>query len=171
MSILKPLMKCNSCGKTIPNGSKVCPFCTNEINSNNGTMDKDISKENRWKSIITVSIVVSIIIALSSAISFSVVSAFKNSEPYKYSIELIQNNKEALNLLGDNFKQKGIISGSISANDNATGKAQMSFKVKGTNGISRIYIDAYKENGIWNYNKIILYKKNINSEYIDLLEK
>ena len=167
MSILKPLRKCTNCGKTIPNESKVCPFCTKEIESNE-IMD---NKENKKKTIFTVFIVMVIILAFSSIISFSVISAFTNSEPYKYSIELIQSNENAVNLLGENFKRKGMISGSISTNGDATGKAQMSFKVKGKNGISRVYIDAYKENGIWNYNKLVLYKEKDNSEYIDLLEK
>ena len=51
--------------------------------------------------------------------------------------KFIKNDRtEFENLLGENFKRKGMISGSISTNGDATGKAQMSFKVKGKNGIS-----------------------------------
>ena len=39
--------KCTNCGKTIPNESKVCPFCTKEIESNE-IMD---NKENKKKTI------------------------------------------------------------------------------------------------------------------------
>ena len=42
-------------------------------------------------------------------------------------------------------------------------------KIKGKNGISIVYIDAEKENGIWKYNKVIFYKEKGKADSIDLL--
>ena len=62
-----------------------------------------------------------------------------------------------------------MISGSLNTNGDLSGKAKLSYKLKGKNGISIVYIDAYKENGIWNYNKINFYKEKKSSEVINLL--
>ena len=50
--------------------------------------------------------------------------------------------------LGEKYKLPIIISGSMSMNGNGMGQASLSYKIKGKNGISRVYIDAEKENGI-----------------------
>ncbi|MBR4791328.1 MAG: hypothetical protein IK024_10595 [Treponema sp.] len=98
-----------------------------------------------------------------------VFSTFLKSEPYLYSIQLIENNQEILNYLGENYKLPKIVSGSISTNGNGTGTASISYKIKGKNGVSRVYVDAIKENGIWNYRKIIFYKEKGKADSIDLL--
>ena len=63
-----------------------------------------------------------------------------------------------------------MIAGSISTSGDSSGKANFSYKIKGKNGISVVYIDAYKENGIWNYNKLNFYKEEKLPEFINLLE-
>ncbi len=65
----------------------------------------------------------------------------------------------------------GMMTGAIKSNGNSSGKAVFSYKIKGVNGISIVSIDAYKENGIWNYNKIIFYKEKKSSDVINLLEE
>ena len=99
----------------------------------------------------------------------SVVSLFRNSEPYKYSVKLIENNQDIMEYLGEEYKLPIIISGSMSTNGNGTGKASLSYKIKGKNGISRVYIDAERENRIWKYNKVNFYKEKGKSDSIDLL--
>lgn len=54
-----------------------------------------------------------------------------SSVPYKQSMELIENNEEIKDYLGDDFKQVGLITGSISSNGNSSGKAIFSYRVKG----------------------------------------
>ena len=99
----------------------------------------------------------------------NIFSLFKNSEPYKYSLELIENNQDVMEYLGEEYKLPIIISGSMSMNGNGMGQASLSYKIKGKNGISRVYIDAEKENGIWKYNKVIFYKEKGKADSIDLL--
>ena len=173
MLILKPLEICESCNKTIPNGAKVCPYCGKEtLLASKTTEDiKTIKKKENKKIIITVLTVLLIIFLLVEGVFIFVVMAFKNSEPFKHSIELIENNSEIMEYIGNDYKQIGMILGSINVSGDSTGNASIMYKIKGKNGISRIYVKAEKENGIWIYQKILFYKEFGSTDVIDLLEE
>ena len=173
MLILKPLEICESCNKTIPNGAKVCPYCGKETMLASKTTEeiKTIKKKENKKIIITVLTVLLIIFLLVEGIFIFVVMAFKNSEPFKHSIELIENNSEIMEYIGNDYKQIGMILGSINVSGDSTGNASIMYKIKGKNGISRIYVKAEKENGIWIYQKILFYKEFGSTDVIDLLEE
>ena len=173
MLILKPLEICETCNKTIPNGAKVCPYCGKETMMASKTTEeiKTIKKKENKKIIITVLTVLLIIFLLVEGIFIFVVMAFKNSEPFKHSIELIENNSEIMEYIGNDYKQIGMILGSINVSGDSTGNASIMYKIKGKNGISRIYIKAEKENGIWIYQKILFYKEFGSTDVIDLLEE
>lgn len=173
MLILKPLEICESCNKTIPNGAKVCPYCGKETMMASKTTEeiKTIKKKENKKIIITVLTVLLIIFLLVEGIFIFVVMAFKNSEPFKHSIELIENNSEIMEYIGNDYKQIGMILGSINVSGDSTGNASIMYKIKGKNGISRIYVKAEKENGIWIYQKILFYKEFGSTNVIDLLEE
>ena len=173
MLILKPLEICESCNKTIPNGAKVCPYCGKETMLASKTTEeiKTIKKKENKKIIITVLTVLLIIFILVAGIFIFVGIAFKNSEPFKHSIELIENNLEIMEYIGNDYKQTGMILGSINVSGDSTGNASIMYKIKGKNGISRIYVKAEKENGIWIYQKILFYKKLGSTDVIDLLEE
>ena len=173
MLILKSLEVCESCNKTIPNGAKVCPYCGKETMLASKTTEeiKKIKKRENKKIIITVFTVLLIIFILVAGIFIFVGIAFKNSEPFKHSIELIENNSEIMEYIGNDYKQTGMILGSINVSGDSTGNASIMYKIKGKNGISRIYVKAEKENGIWIYQKILFYKKLGSTDVIDLLEE
>ena len=173
MLILKPLEICESCNKTIPNGAKVCPYCGKETMLASKTTEeiKTIKKKENKKIIITVFTVLLIIFILVAGIFIFVGMAFKNSEPFKHSIELIENNSEIMEYIGNDYKQTGMILGSINVSGDSTGNASIMYKIKGKNGISRIYVKAEKENGIWIYQKILFYKELGSTDVIDLLEE
>ena len=173
MLIFKPLEICESCNKTIPNGAKVCPYCGKETMLASKTTEeiKKIKKKENKKIIITVLTVLLIIFLLVEGIFIFVVMAFKNSEPFKHSIELIENNSEIMEYIGNDYKQTGMILGSINVSGDSTGNASIMYKIKGKNGISRIYVKAEKENGIWIYQKILFYKEFGSTDVIDLLEE
>lgn len=78
--------------------------------------------------------------------------------------------EEIKDYLGDDFKQVGLITGSISSNGNSSGKAIFSYRVKGKNGKSLVFIDAYKVNGVWSFNQLDFYKELNSAECINLLE-
>ena len=173
MLILKPLEICESCNKTIPNGAKVCPYCGKETMMASKTTEeiKTIKKKENKKIIITVLTVLLIIFILVAGVFIFVGMAFKNSEPFKHSIELIENNSEIMEYIGNDYKQTGMILGSINVSGDSTGNASIMYKIKGKNGISRIYVKAEKENGIWIYQKILFYKEFGSTDVIDLLEE
>ena len=173
MLIFKPLEICESCNKTIPNGAKVCPYCGKETMLASKTTEeiKKIKKRENKKIIITVFTVLLIIFILVAGIFIFVGMAFKNSEPFKHSIELIENNSEIMEYIGNDYKQTGMILGSINVSGDSTGNASIMYKIKGKNGISRIYVKAEKENGIWIYQKILFYKELGSTDVIDLLEE
>ena len=173
MLIFKPLEICESCNKTIPNGAKVCPYCGKETMLASKTTEeiKKIKKRENKKIIITVLTVLLIIFLLVEGVFIFVVMAFKNSEPFKHSIELIENNSEIMEYIGNDYKQTGMILGSINVSGDSTGNASIMYKIKGKNGISRIYVKAEKENGIWIYQKILFYKELGSTDVIDLLEE
>ena len=127
------------------------------------------SDETKKKKIIKCVVIFGIGFIGAIIVCTSIFSLFKNSEPYKYSLELIENNQDAMEYLGEKYKLPIIISGSMSMNGNGMGQASLSYKIKGKNGISRVYIDAEKENGIWKYNKVIFYKEKGKADSIDLL--
>ncbi|WP_432961536.1 cytochrome c oxidase assembly factor Coa1 family protein [Treponema sp. OMZ 840] len=172
MIILKPLKVCSVCGKKVGQEAKVCPYCTTpyERIPRSEEERKIEKKESMIKLIGIISIAFVIASVFITVIFVSVTAAFTNSEPYQHTIKLIRDNPELQEYLGENFERKGMISGSISTSGDSSGKAVMSFKLKGRNGISRVYVDAYKENGIWNYNKIVFYKKPGEPESVNLLD-
>ena len=133
-------------------------------------LGKTETRENK-KIIITVFTVLLIIFILVAGIFIFVGMAFKNSEPFKHSIELIENNSEIMEYIGNDYKQTGMILGSINVSGDSTGNASIMYKIKGKNGISRIYVKAEKENGIWIYQKILFYKELGSTDVIDLLEE
>ena len=173
MLILKSLEICESCNKTIPNGAKVCPYCGKETMLASKTIEEieTIKKRENKKIIITVFAVLLIIFIFVAGIFIFVGMSFKNSEPFKHSIELIENNSEIMEYIGNDYKQIGMILGSINVSGDSTGNASIMYKIKGKNGISRIYVKAEKENGIWIYQKILFYKEIGSTDVIDLLEE
>jgi len=168
---LKPLAICEHCKKKIPLDSRVCPYCANETSLPSKTEEEiDELKKNRKKKIIITVIIIILVFAIFCTFFFTFIGkTFKDCIPYKHSIELIENNKTIMDYLGSDYKQTGMIAGSLSTSGDSSGKATFSYKLKGKNGISRVYIDAFKENGIWNYTKINFYKEEQSPTVINLL--
>ncbi|MBR4789296.1 MAG: hypothetical protein IK024_00210 [Treponema sp.] len=172
MLFLKPLKICDECERKIPADSVRCPYCSKETNYEiNEEAQVKASKEKKKAIIITVAIVVLALAVFAGIMIYAVGSTFKNSEPYKHSIELIESNSEIKEYLGEDYKRFGIITGSFHFNGDGSGDAYFSYKLKGRNGISVVYVDAEEENGIWNYSKINFYKKERTREVINLLEE
>lgn len=171
MLFLKPLGRCSSCGKKLPAGSKVCPYCAAQVETVQKSEEelKQENKARRKTTLITLAAVTAIIIVLIGAIFCFINATFANSEPYKTSIALIQANDETSQYLGGGFKRKGMFSGSINTSADGSGTANFSYKVQGQNGISRVYVDAEKKNGVWTYSEIMFFKILNDAEYIDLL--
>lgn len=169
MLILKPLKNCPYCNKKIPADYNICPYCANK-----GTPGQESANNSENKTIKKIVILIvsfiAVITIFASVIFISVSSSFKNSEPFRDSLSYLQENEEIVEYLGAGFKIKGMPSGSISTSGDSTGKASISYKIKGKNGISRVYVKAERENGIWEMEKLIFYKTLNSTDSINLLE-
>lgn len=170
MLFLPPLAVCDSCNQKISADAKVCPFCETKTARYERTAEEIMADKKKRKKIILIKIfaLVAIIFAMCAMVKNSVTTSFKICEPYKHSIELIESNAEAMEYLGGKVKARGI-GGHLSVNANGTGKAELSYKVRGKNGDSVVYVDAEKENGVWIYKKVIFYKKPNSTDAINLL--
>jgi len=171
MLILKPLQVCEKCKKKIPADSRVCPYCATETTFSAKTKEEiqEEKKKRNRKTGAAVCIVVGIMLCFVFVTMFSVAASFKSCEPYKHSLELIESNPIIQEYLGQDYRQTGMISGSLKSNANGMGSAYFSYKIKGQNGISVVYVDAEKENGVWIYKKINFYKEKQSCDVIDLL--
>lgn len=100
---------------------------------------------------------------------FGVSKMFTSSGPYEYAMESAKNNNEVVAILGEPIETDGIISGSISL-DNDDGKADFKIPIKGPNGKARIVVVGTKTYGEWEYESLYVLIKETREE-INLLEK
>lgn len=171
MLFLPPLAICESCKQKIPADAKICPFCETKTPLYERTTEEvQKAKKKRRKTILLSALaLVAIVFVMCFALINSVFLSLKTCEPYKHSIELLESNEEVMEYLGENYSKKGVISGSLKSNTNGTGSAEITYKVRGKNGDSVVYVSAEKENGVWVYKKVLFYKKRNSSATIDLL--
>ncbi|MEL5719603.1 MAG: cytochrome c oxidase assembly factor Coa1 family protein [Treponemataceae bacterium] len=107
------------------------------------------------------------IFALILPIIVLVCFGYLDSEPYKYSRELIKNNAEVQEYLGRDFKKSGFTKWSYST-DSGSGEAEFKYKLKGEKGVADVHVIADMVNGVWIYRKIVVYKDGGGRGIIDL---
>ena len=93
------------------------------------------------------------------------------SEPYRYSLSLLQKNTDVKVYLGDNYSHVGLARGSIRYSSKSnSGFANISYRLKGQNGVFLVHVAAEKKHGIWEYKKITFYTNLERNKFIDLLK-
>ncbi|HKP61428.1 MAG TPA: cytochrome c oxidase assembly factor Coa1 family protein [Polyangiales bacterium] len=85
---------------------------------------------------------------------FAATAALKSSEAYQIASQRVTSDPQVQALLGTPI-QSGMPQGSIEATP-ADGKAQIRFSVEGPRGEGMVYVDAVKDMGRWNFNKMEL---------------
>ena len=140
-----------------PNASVHKPELVNE-----GTVAREKKRKQRF-GIITVLIGV----AVALLIAVFIFGGFETSEPYTYSLELIQNSPEVRAYLGDNCKKSGLIEGEIKEKFKS-GSADLRYTLKGKKGVLHVHVVAEKINDVWVYRKIVLYNDELSTVRIDL---
>lgn len=93
-------------------------------------------------------------IAFFVGLFFLISVGLKNSDPYHLAYSRLENNKEALAILGPPIKT-GFVQGSIHVSG-PSGKADISFSVQGQKASGVVYLDATKDMGTWKVNRIEL---------------
>jgi hypothetical protein len=96
----------------------------------------------------------SLLIALFVALFFLVVGLLKNTEAYQFGLTKLQASSEAMTILGPPIST-GMVQGSIETSG-PSGKADISFSVKGQKAEGTVYVDAKKDLGQWIANRIEL---------------
>ena len=166
LALLPPLKICSKCSNKVIADAMCCPFCKNEY-----SQDSIIPRKMAKKQIIlTVIIITAFFITFATMMFISVNSIFIKSTPYINVMQIVQNSEKVMESIGTNIEKSGFISGSISTSGDMTGNASFSFKIKGNMGKGRIYVQSIKENGVWEFTKIIFYKNKNDPNKIDLLD-
>ncbi|AXT18772.1 hypothetical protein D7030_05945 [Flavobacteriaceae bacterium AU392] len=100
---------------------------------------------------------------------FGVTKLITNSTPYSYALELAKDDSNVISILGDPIETNGIMSGSLSFENN-DGEVDIKIPIKGPNGEGSIIVIGEKYDGEWIYEKLYVLIKETN-EKINLLEK
>ena len=90
---------------------------------------------------------------------------FSSSEPYKMSIEMIESNAEIMEYLGADYKRTGSIGGRISGRS-----ADLTYKLSGKNGISRVDLYAINGNTGWEFMALYFYYNESEDEHINVVD-
>ncbi|MBO7582418.1 MAG: hypothetical protein J6T20_01340 [Treponema sp.] len=99
----------------------------------------------------------------------SVHKPLSESEPYVYSMELLNQNKTVKEYLGDKIKRLSVIKVIIDENEDGSGKAEIILLVKGNKGKGILYVNSIKQNNEWRYSKIEFDTKTGNTGIINLI--
>lgn len=100
---------------------------------------------------------------------FGVSKALKNSTPYAYAIEMVNNNPDVISALGENIESDGMFNGDISLKNNE-GHADLKIPIEGEKGKGIIVVKGEKYNGDWDYEELYVIIKETQEE-INLLDK
>jgi len=99
-------------------------------------------------------VVYALLIAFFVALFFLIAALLKNTEAYQLGLTKLQANSEAMAILGPPIST-GMVQGSIESSG-PSGKAAISFSIKGQKAEGTVYVDARKDLGRWIANRIEL---------------
>ncbi len=81
-------------------------------------------------------------------IFFFVTATLKSSEAYQLGVQALNDNTEAMTLLGPPV-ETGTAMGNINSSTGGSGDAELSFSVTGSKAHGKIYLKAHKDMGTW----------------------
>jgi hypothetical protein len=144
--LLPELKVCSKCGEKNKKYAKYCQRCNNEFEES--SIATPPNKLTKKQAIFRIGMIGGAIIVFCVSFFVLMQNIFKASEVYKMAFEEMAINVELKEVIGDQIRQKGFISGSISTSGNS-GNANMSFRVTSSNGIFRIHVIGIKEFDTW----------------------
>jgi hypothetical protein len=98
--------------------------------------------------------VVAVSVSVGAIAFFAVVAGIKSSDAYQLARQRVTSDPQVQALLGTPI-ESGFPQGSIESTP-TNGKAQIRFSVEGPRGEGMVYVDAIKDMGRWNFNKVEL---------------
>jgi len=106
-----------------------------------------------WKRLLLVAFLG--IILLSVGILALIMGVLRGSEVAKGAVAKAQGNPLIVQRLGSNIEEKWMISGSINADADGSGDADIAVPISGSKGKATLYVTAHKSAGAWDYSRLI----------------
>ena len=100
-------------------------------------------------------IVVVVVFAFLAAIGFFIMTMMKSNDPYQHVLEEARKNPEVVAALGEPIKDGWLVSGHVETSGGA-GNAQLSGSLSGPKGSAKMYVEARKIAGRWNYDVLVV---------------
>ena len=157
LCIAPKMKKCASCGERNKLYAKYCQRCNNAFEESTIIEYKPETKKHK---IIKISSIIGAIMVFCIIMIVLVNGIFKNSEVYKMTLEILNNNTQAQTVLNKEIKSSGFISGNISTSG-SSGNANLSFSVTGSTGKVKIYVIGIKEIDGWKIVKLYIQDKEL----------
>ena len=150
---LVPKMKrCMNCNEKNKLYAKTCQRCNNVFEESSVV---EYKPETKKRKIIKITSVIGSVIAFFIIIIIFINGTFKNSEIYKMTLEILNNNYQAQMVLNKEVTSSGFISGSISTSA-SSGNADLSFSVTGSTGKVKIFVTGIKEFDKWRVTRLYI---------------
>jgi uncharacterized membrane protein YhaH (DUF805 family) len=157
LCIVPKMKKCANCGEKSKVYAKYCQSCNNAFEESTIIEYKPETKQHK---IIKISAIIGAIMVFFIIFYLFIGSTFKNTEIYKMTLEILNNNTQAQTVLNKEIKSSGFISGSISTSG-SSGNANLSFSVTGSTGKVKIHVIGIKEIDGWKIVKLYIQDKEL----------
>ena len=92
--------------------------------------------------------------------------AMRSSDPYQFAMDRASSNPKVVDMIGEPIKPGFFITGSL-LTKGSSASAELSIPIFGPKNEARVYLDAKKHAGEWNYNSLIV--EFTDSSRLDLL--
>ncbi len=148
-------MTCANCGYSAPEGARSCPACGQPLTGTGVPAAQSSWFKRNVKWVVPVGcLTILLAFALFFALIFAVVAgSFRSSDPYKHSLALAQGSAEVQRALGQPIVPGWFVSGSINVSG-STGEANLEIPISGPKGAGKIYVQAKKRVGKWEYQEL-----------------
>jgi len=157
-------MICRHCSVLILPGSNFCPRCGKPAEqgqaplafagAGNASIAAAPSRRSLRKLILLLVLIpVVLMTTCVGAVLGGLFYAMRNNEPYEHALRRARENPQLREALGEPIEAGWWISGSIST-DSTGGTAKLAIPISGPKGRARIYVDATRRAGRWEYTQL-----------------
>jgi len=157
LCIVSKMKKCAHCGERNKVYAKHCQRCNNVFEESTIIEYKPKTKKQK---IIKIGSIIGAIMVFYFILFLIVTSSFKNTEIYKMTLEILNNDTQAQMVLNKEIKSSGFITGNISTSG-SSGSANLSFNVTGSTGKVRVYVTGIKVYDKWKIEKLYIRDKEL----------
>jgi hypothetical protein len=102
------------------------------------------------------------------AIMYFVFSMMKSNDAYQHALEIARNNPAVVEALGKPIEDGAFVTGNFEENG-TSGTANFAIPLSGPKGTGKVYVEARKSAGQWNY-AVIVFEAEATKQRVNLLE-